>query len=640
MKGTRPKGKAWIRAAVLLVTALVAPGDVVAQERAADNEATRLEPIVVTATRIEQKVSEQGSAVSIVTREEIEMKSPALAGDVLQGIPGVDVQRTGSPGNRENIKIRGGAATHTLVMIDGFPVNSPTLGSFDVGSLPVDDFEQVEVVRGAQSALYGSNAMGGVVNFIPRKGEEGRQFGAGLAGGSFSSLKWNGFARGSGKRGNLHLGAGGWESDGILPNDGNSLKSFLGSGEAAVGGRSRLHALLFATDQKKEIPIDFGTPRDVNHELTRRSFMAGARWETKVSKALTVTASGSLFDEFFHEVDPADPGEVAPFVFDDTTKTRKMDFRLQGGYAIGTVSTTFVGVVYAKDRATETDPINFTSLAASTYNRSVYVQEELRFRKHTGLSLGARLDRNSEAGTEFNPKVGVFHEIERIGTRVRAAAGRGFRVPTISEKSDPFIGNSGLSPEIAVSYEAGADFHFGKAAQLSATWFYQDFKDLIQFDSTVPGPVGFGQLLNIGRAFSRGVEAEASYRFLPQAALAMTFTWSDTWDPSNQRRILGIPTNRGALSVLLNPAPRWEGRIDWRIESDQLDAPPNGGDIRRPGYARVDAFAKYRRPVLGSGIREIALTGKIQNLLDREYEERKGFPAPKINFLLGAEMKI
>jgi vitamin B12 transporter len=605
-------------------------------------EAKRLSPIVVTATRIEQKASEQASSVSVVTREDIELKSPAVAGDVLQGIPGLDVQRTGSPGNRENIKIRGGAGTHTLVMIDGFPVNSPTLGSFDIGSLPVDDFEQVEVVRGAQSALYGSNAMGGVVNFLPRKGEAGRQYGAGLAGGSFSSLKWNGFAQGAGSRGNLHLGAAGWESDGILPNDKTSLHSFLGSGELAVGDKSRLHALLFTTDQRKEVPIDFGTPRDVNHHLTRRGFMAGARWETEVTKALTVAASGSVFDEFFHEKDPADPGEVFPFEFDDTTKTRKMDFRLQGRYAIGKVSTTFVGVEYVKDRGTDSLKSNFgdTDLAASTYNRSLYVQEELRPWKHTGVSAGVRLDRNSEAGTEFNPKVAAFHEIERIGVRVRGAVGRGFRVGTISEKADPFLGNRNLSPEIVVSYEAGADFRGLKGAQISATWFYQDFSELIQFDGSVPGPVGFGQLRNVGRAFSRGVEAEASYRFMPQAALAMTYTYSGTWDSTNRRRILGIPTQRGGLLLLVNPSPRWEGRIDWRIESDQLDAPPNGGDIRRPGYARVDAFAKYLWPVQDTAIREFALTGKVQNLLNRDYEERKGFPAPGFNFLVGAEVKI
>ncbi|MBK5096049.1 MAG: TonB-dependent receptor, partial [Deltaproteobacteria bacterium] len=231
------------------VLATVLPVRVLAEE------ATRLEPIEVTATRVERKVSEQASAVSVVTREEIERKNPLVAGDVLQGIPGVDVQRSGSAGNLENIKIRGSLGTHTLVLIDGFAVNSPTLGQFDISSLPVDSFERIEVVRGAQSALYGSNAIGGVVNFIPRKAEEGREYGAGASGGSFSTFTWNGFAQGAEERGNFFLGANGFESDGIVENDDTSLVSLLGSGEVETGGWGRIHALLLSTDQKKEVPV-------------------------------------------------------------------------------------------------------------------------------------------------------------------------------------------------------------------------------------------------------------------------------------------------------------------------------------------------------------------------------------------------
>ncbi len=606
-------------------------------------EATKMEPIVVTATRIEQKVSEQASSVSVVTREDIELKSPAVAGDVLRGIPGVDVQRTGSPGNRENIKIRGGLAAHTLVMIDGFPVNSPTLGSFDIGSLPADDFERAEVVRGAQSALYGSGAMGGVVNFIPRKGEEGRQYGLGVAGGSFGSVKGSAFAQGAGKDGNLRLGTGGWRSEGILPNDDISLVSFLGTGETAVGSRSRVHAILLSTDQDKGIPIDFGNPRDVNHRLNRRGFLSGARWETAVYKAVTVLASGTVFDEFFHEKDPADPGEPFPYVFDDVTKTRKMDLRLEGRFAPCPASTTFLGVEYEKDRATDVFRSNYgdTNLAASTFNRSVFVQEEFRPWKHTGVSLGVRLDRNSEAGTQFNPKAAVYREFGESGVRMRAAAGRGFRVPTISEKQDVFVGNPALLPEKAVSYEAGSDVAFaGKQGKVSGTYFYQAFSDLIQFDASVPGPLGFGQLRNKGRAFSRGVEAEASFLVTPRAETLFSYTWSDTWDGASGKRIIGIPRHRAMTSLLLSPVLSFQARLDWLVESDQIDAPLNGTATRRPGYARVDAYAKYRWMVRNAEVREIALTGKIQNLLNREYEERIEFPAPGINFLLGAEVKI
>ncbi|HEU5359844.1 MAG TPA: TonB-dependent receptor [Candidatus Deferrimicrobiaceae bacterium] len=627
------------RAAGVLLAAIVTV--VPAAMRA--EEATRLDPIVVTATRVERKVSEQASAVSVVTREEIEGKSPLVAGDVLQGIPGVDVQRSGSAGNRENIKIRGGLGTHTLVLIDGFPVNSPTLGQFDLSSLPVDGFDRVEVVRGTQSALYGSNAMGGVVNFLPRKGKEEREYGVGVSGGSYSTLAWKGFAQGGGKKGNLHLGASGFESDGILENDDTSLASFLGAGEWSTGGWGNLHAIVLSTGERKGIPVDFGSPRDENHDLVRRGLLVGARWEVFASEAVVVTASGSIFDEDFHEEDPADPDETFPFAFDDKTETRKSTFGLQGRVSAGRRSTTFVGVEYQKDRGKDVLLSNFgdTRIASSTYNRSAYLQEEIRLWEGSGVSLGARLDENSEAGTEFNPKIAIYQKIPGTRARIRGAAGRGFRVPTLSEKYDPFIGNAGLSPEVAVSWETGADATLldGKG-RISATWFYQDFRDLIQFDGSVPGPAGFGQLRNVGKAFSRGVEAEAEVRLLPSTTLLVVYTFTDTWDAENRRRILGVPEHRGTLSVLLHPSPRWEGRVDWRVESDQLDAPPNGENIHRAGYARVDAFARYRWEVSESGFREIILVGRVQNLLDREYEERKGFPSPRFNFLLGAEVRI
>lgn len=607
-------------------------GAALAQEPGTDNQARRLEPIVVTATRMEEKASEQASAVSVVSREEIDVTSPVVAGDALQTIPGVVVQRAGTPGNRENVKIRGGLSEHTLVMIDGFKVNSPTLGTFDIGSLSLDDFDRVEVVRGAQSALYGSNAMSGVVNFIPRKGEAGRQYGAGLFGGSYNTVKGNGYGQGAGSWGNFHLGGSSYRSDGQLPNDDAFLASFLGTGEVRVGRRNRLHLLVLSTDEDKGIPISFNLPRDLNQRFTRRSVLTGARWETEVSKTVAITASWDVFNEFFHDSLPPGPGV---FPFDDLTRTRKLDLRLEGRISPCPASTTFVGMEYEKDRGTENDALNGIALAASTFNRSVYLQEELRPAKNAGISLGARLDRNSEAGTEFNPKGAAFYLFEGIGTKLRAAVGRGFRVPTISNKFFPFIGNPDLKPERAVSYEGGVDVTLmERKAVVSATWFYQDFRDLITFDFET------GRNRNANRAFARGIESEVAIRVVPEALVLLAYTYTDTWDPAKQRRIPGIPTHRGTASLSLIPAPRWQTRLDWKVEGDQVDAPLFSGRTRRSGYARLDAFATYKWVVPGADVREIALTGKVQNLLNRHYEERIDFPAPGINFLVGADVRI
>jgi len=141
----------------------------------------RTGPVVVTATRIEEKVSEQASSVSVVTEgREIEQNGAGPVGDALQGLP----EWTSSgrqPGNMENIKIRGGKSTQTLVMIDGFPVNSPGVSEFDISFADIGPVEQVEVVAAPQSALYGSYASGGVVNFIPRKWTGRNRYGAGLS---------------------------------------------------------------------------------------------------------------------------------------------------------------------------------------------------------------------------------------------------------------------------------------------------------------------------------------------------------------------------------------------------------------------------------------------------------------------------
>jgi len=629
----------WVRPVVLLAAVIpwgAAPS--------LAEEPIRMDPVVVTATRIEEKVSEQASPVSVVTREEIELDGAVLVGDALQGLPGVDVQRKGSPGNMENIKIRGGLASHTLVLIDGFPVNSPAIdGAYDVSTLPVGRFDRIEVVRGPQSALYGSNAMSGVVNFLPPRPEGPARYGAGGAAGSFSTLQWNGFAAGGVGTGGYHLGVGGLTSEGIHPNDDTSIVSFLGGGDVPVGERNRFHALILSTEGEKGIAIDFGTPRDINHRSTRRGLLAGGRWETKISPAFSVTAAGSRFDEYYHDRDPADPGEAFPYIYDDELKTVKTDVGIVARIAAGDRSVTFAGFEFTNNHAMDTLQSNFgdTHTDDTSINRSVFLQEEWRSGKRAGISAGLRVDRNSDAGTVVSPRVAVFHDVPRVGARLRAAAGRGFRTPTISEKSDPFLGNPALSPEVTWSYEVGADVALaGGEAAVSMTWFYQDFHDLIQYDDTVPGPAGYGQLGNVGKSFSRGVELGGTWQLNRFVGFAGTYTYSDTWNSTYGQQIRGVPTQRGSASILLTPTAAFTGRVDWRAESDQLDVPPNGGDPRRPGYARVDLHGRYLWRTGSRDVPQVALTGKVENLLNRDYEERKGYPAPGINFLLGAELTI
>ncbi|GAB4372694.1 MAG: TonB-dependent receptor [Deltaproteobacteria bacterium] len=607
-------------------------------------EPERLDPIVVTATRIERKVSEQASSVSVVTQDEIALESPPLAGDVLRRLPGVVVQRSGSAGNLENIRIRGGKSTHTLVLIDGFPVNSPTLGEFDIGSLSTAGFERIEVVRGPQSALYGSNAMGGVVQFIPRRGEAGIAARAEGAAGSYGTRRVDLLAQGGWDIGSLSLAGSRLESDGILPNDDTSLRSFVGTGELTLGKTGRFHGIVLSYDQEKGIPTDWKTfndlgDRDPNHRNDRRGLLLGGRLELDLTPTVTVKVSGGTFEEDFDIHDPTDPGEG--FAFDSLTSTRKTTVGAEARYVPSPGTTTILGVEYGDDqgenRYDSTDaffgPFS-SSYSDSILDRAVYVQEEFRPAPGAGVSLGARWNRNSVAGTQFNPRAGAFYTLGSTGIRIRAAAGRGFRAPTIAEKTDPFFGNVDLTRERAVSYEAGADITAaGNRVRISVTGFYQDFQDMIEYD---PGTF---RMVNAD-GIARGIETEAAVRIRPEVGVQAAYAYSDTWDKTLAQRILGVPGHRWAVSLSLDPAPTWRARIDWRGESDQLDAPLFSGKNRRPGFAVLDAFLSFHRDFAASWVKGIELSASVRNLFDREYEERIDNPAPGANFLLGAAVRL
>ena len=600
------------------------------------------DPVVVTATRIEEKVSEQASSVSVVTREEIELKHPSVAAEVLQGIPGVVVQESGSPGNLANIRIRGGASNGTLVMIDGFPLNGPSNGQFDISSLPLVGFDRIEVVRGAQSALYGSNAMFGVVNFIPKKAGEGARTGVGLAGGSFSTFGWNGHGQWGNRQGGLTLGASGFLSDGNLPNDHTDIVSFLGTGDYRIGEKNRVHAILLSTDESKEIPVtDRGF--DPNARKKRRDLLAGVRWEIDMTRSFTLSLSAAGFHESLDVSFPAAPTTTIVEAY--TTKSRRGFLRAEGRYSAGPVSNTFFGVEYNKDHSTDdtyyfdssfpVSPFNpfIDNPSASTINRSVYLQEELRFGKGTGASIGGRIDGNSEAGTKISPRAAVFKELGKSGLKLRAAYGRGFRFPTLFEKHGKY-GNPDLVPEWADTYEAGADYRTpeGKAV-FSGTYFYQNMHNQISYQGT-------NKTTNLD-AISRGVESIATWWLHPSVATTISYTYTNSFDKHNGREIIGVPSQRGMLSLLVAPASGFEGQLSWRVESDQLDyAPTDWIPGKRPGYGVVDIYARRTISKPAPEWNEISLFGKVQNLLNRDYEERKGYPSPGINFLLGAELSI
>ena len=260
--------------------------------RAADGPVS-MDPVVVTATRIEEKVSEQASSVSVVERDDDRAEIPRPGGGRPPGASGRErpaLRQPGQPGEHQDPRGLGDRHPRADRRVPGEQPDPrrvrhqlPAGGALRAGGgRPGGPERAVRLQRHVRGGELPSAVAGG------------RARGSGRASprGAFRRFQWNGFAEGGGKDGSFHMGGTGFSSEGIHENDDTTLASFLGGGDVRVGDRSRFHFLVMATDSMKEVPIDFGTPRDDDHRWERQGFLAGGRWETRFSPVLSITASG------------------------------------------------------------------------------------------------------------------------------------------------------------------------------------------------------------------------------------------------------------------------------------------------------------------------------------------------------------
>src|ERR1700682_4733102 len=192
------RNRLWLMVAAFFLAAPLFCRAQDAASSALSNSEAETEEIVVSATRIETPISEIGSSVTLISAEEIERNQRRTLPDVLQTVPGLNIVQTGGPGGKTSLFMRGSNSNHTKVLIDGIDANDPSQdGVFDFGQVLTSDIERVEVLRGPQSSLYGSDAIGGVVNIVTKKGGGPPQFTGRLEGGSFETFNQSASVRGS-----------------------------------------------------------------------------------------------------------------------------------------------------------------------------------------------------------------------------------------------------------------------------------------------------------------------------------------------------------------------------------------------------------------------------------------------------------
>ena len=636
---------------------------------------TQLETTVVTATLTETPVRELGVAATVITAEDIERRQATHVLELLQEVPGFNMSQTGSRGGLSELRVRGGEADYALVLIDGVQVNDGG-GHFDFATLSTDNIERIEIIRGPQSALYGSDAIGGVINIITKKGTGAPLVKLSTAGGlrdngHYQAEHKAGFTFGR-EQGGVSLAYGRSDDEGVVDFVNSGFRSNVFSGRFDLHPTDRWD-FTFTTrleDTRFEYPSEAGGDRidrlvpgldpDQNNEET--DFVAGARLRVDATDWWEHVLHYGHHTKDNDNHDPADPETSYDYMdsLSNYTETRdSIDYHWN--FYIpkeGPVQSTLtVGFEYEDESYSSISTGSYTSnCEADRDNMGYYMQEQLTLFDRLHLVGGFRLEDNSEFGTEIVPRGSVAFEIFETDTKLRAAVGEGFKEPSFFENfgGGYVVGNPDLDPEKSFSWEVGIDQYFwDDRITLSFTYFNNEYEDLITYVTTLNS--ADPNYLNIQGAESQGLEFEARVRPGYGLTLGASYTYLDT-EVTDDGGLNSVFFAEGK-KLLRRPEHQFGFFVDWAWEGLKIHVNTtwvgerDDGEYRalavspyfsstrieNDAYFLLDIAASYLIDVDAGPLSQIKIFGKANNLTDEEYEEVYGYKSEGINGFLGVQ---
>ena len=614
----------------LLVLALMAPLAAHAQEP------KRVDPVVVTATPVETPAEQLGASVSVVNGEDFQTYHYPTVDEALRSVPGVEIRRSGAYGKTTSVTIRGANANQVQVLVDGLRVKSPTLGQVDLSDISPDLIERIEVIRGAQSTLYGADAIGGVINIITRKGKGGPfQATVQQEVGNYDTLVSRATVYGAWKILNYALSASHFESNGQFQNDETDANAISARIGATLPGNSTLDFVFRYNKNDIGVPVKgvFPGPQPINPIINRNarsqsettifSLEGKTRpvewWETRGRLARYENSAGFQ--------DPVDPGVDFDFPTFSQVNVERREAEWVNSFFIGKWSTSSVGLEHRREIGE-----SHNTFRAVSETQSVFFEQQLRFFERLFLTGGFRVEDNSVFGTTTTERGSLAFLIKETGTRLRGSAGTGFRAPTFNDLFFPGFGNPDLQPEKSLSYDFGVDQKlWNNRIRLGLTYFQNNFRNLIACCTPLP-TAPFGGPFNVGRARSAGIEFTGEVDVLPNLIASLNYTYTDSENLATDRPLPREPRHRWNIGLTWEPIPKLSLFTQVHVVSEQFE---QFGEVYNSGYTRVDIGGTWRILERTGWLQKLELTARIQNLLNEGYAEVRGFPALGINALVG-----
>jgi vitamin B12 transporter len=581
-----------------------------------------LETTVVTATRSETPLRQVGSSVSVITAEDIAKRQVLTAADALRIVPGVDVLNSGGPGRQTSVLLRGGGSQHTLVLIDGVEMNDPSspTNAFDFANLTVDNIERIEVLRGGESSLYGSDPLGGVVNIITKKGSGTPKYSVSGQGGSYDSFKVNGSVSGGTDLVDYSLASSHLETRGFSAADkswGNPEPD--GYRNSTVDTRLGVHPLenldfgwnLRYNEGKTYLDYDYPKPHDALHydgvtkELYTRGFghlkLLDNLWEQTLGLAYSRT------DRTSRNYDPS-----LPYSLDSDYLGEKVKVDWQNILHLHDTNTLTFGIEDEEDRlSSDSDPIG-----AKSYNtQGYYLLDQIKLWDRSFTTAAVRYDDNNRIGSKVTWRVTQAIVFDETDTKLKGSYGTGFKVPSLFDLYDKFTGNPNLAPETSRNWDIGFEQAFwDRRVSLGSTYFNNHFDNLIQYSFSTY------KVQNISQAFAEGVENFVQVNPLENLGFRGNYTYTHTEDLTTGQRLIRRPVNKGSFEANYRFLENADVNLTILMVGEKNDI----GGTRVPGYVLVNLGGGYQ---INDNFR---LFARIDNIFDKHNQELYGYGTSRL----------
>ena len=580
--------------------------------------------IIVSALRLKTNSIETGTSVSIITAEEIAQRGYVYALDAIASAPGVTVNQNSSYGGQTSIRIRGAATEQTLVLINNVVVNDPSSpgGGYNFATLDTASIERIEILKGPQSTLWGTDAIGGVINIVTKQVKTGTSASLFTEAGSHNSIRAGGAFGGANNQGDFRLGLAYVDTSGISAADkadGNSEKDgyqslSLDARAGIIFSSSRLEVDLKYVDSENEFDgFVFQNGNFAFQDADEEGKVKELSGNLHYSFALFGERLSNDLQFGYSEIDRRNfSNGNAAF----SAKGERLLMRYQGDLQISESTQMAFGL--------EREEIE-TGDGKTSINGYFGV---VRFQPVSTLALtvGGRLDDHEDFGSEATAKLGLAYNPNQNLT-LRASWGEGFKAPSLFQTTFFCCGataaNSDIAPEESEAFDLGLEYRLSDGmGGLSLTYFHQNTTNQIDFSFAVGG------YENIARVKSRGIELGAYYNFSPAWQLSLSYAHIDAENGSGDK-LDRVPENTADIALSWSHSDRFSTNLLLRYNDEEQDF---AGTAKE--WWRVDLSATFRISP------NIEFYGRLENLLDEQYQQVLSFGTPGLSANLGVRWRM